>query len=433
MASVLGKNIVDNMSLRRCIFVALGFLLGAINMLYSEVYYVLIVLALLINWYFDWKVLKKDMLQEWHYLVLPLVFVFYIVVHYIVSLFVGVAGKTSWSSIESLLLYFFILPLYWLSVKPFLTPSLLRKFLIALCCGVLLLSLCKFFYLTGNEIWVHPIQVLQEIYKGRFGFNMGFWGGYFYLEPHACYLCISSLIAAFFFLTNFGWKKYFFALLLFLSLLFLSYTVTKGAICGMVLGCIILFGGILRYWSWKKRIVSMLLVILIAWGIGSLLSGVYNQRYNELKREIVAMKEGKLLVGSFSGRIRLLKANMNHVNEFGCWGLGVYKKQVVEKWYEKYPGNTHAHNSFMEYWVLGGVLGLFFVLYYFVAPIVRMVRLHKYSILGLAVIIALFFMNNTTILIILVDSSPLVITMLVLLYFYVDKFNELEQCEILNN
>ena len=53
-------------------------------------------------------------------------------------------------------------------------------------------------------------------------------------------------------------------------------------------------------------------------------------------------------------------------------------------------------------------------------------KIHRYSPLGIAIIATLAFMNNSTILIILVDSAPFIITMLTLLFFYADKFYELE-------
>ena len=138
------------------------------------------------------------------------------------------------------------------------------------------------------------------------------------------------------------------------------------------------------------------------------------------------MQEGELKVGSFSGRIRLLKANFAHFKQFGVYGFGVYKKSIVKEWYEKFPGNTHAHNSFVEYWITGGICGLIFIIYYFIAPLLRMRKIHRYSPLGIAIIATLAFMNNSTILIILVDSAPFIITMLTLLFFYADKFYELE-------
>lgn len=416
--------IVNN---RANIFLGIGFLLGAINLLYSQLFYIFLLLAFVVNLWKDWNVFRYNVLKEWRYLILPLVGVLYLVVHYLISLFWGITYKPSWSMVEYLLLYFFVLPLYLLSVKPFLTSHLLKRFLIMLCLGILLINFIKFFYLTGWQIFVEPILTLKEIYAGRFGFNMGFWGGYFYLESQACYLSICSLLNVYFLLIEIGGKKriILYWVILIFSLLFLSFTVTKGAILGFLLGIIVLVIIIWRRLSKIRRIVFSTVFTITLVIATMTLSGVYHSRYKELTNEIKAMQEGKLLIGSFSGRIIILQRNLEHLDQFGIWGLGVYKKNIRKEWY-KGLDVTHAHNSFIEFWVSGGLLGMIYIFYYFVAPILKMRRLKQFSAIVFTIIIALGLMNCTTILIILVDSSPFVISLLALLFFYTDKFYELE-------
>lgn len=413
------------------IFLGIGFLMGCINLLYSEFFYICILIALMINLKGNWKLFLHNVRQEWKYIILPIVGVLYLVLHYFISLLLGVKGKPYWSFVELLILYFFVFSLYFISIKPFLTSNVLKKFLLSLCVGIMVINTVKFFYLTGLGVFTDPANTLKEIYAQRFGMNMGFWGGYFYLEPQACYLCVSSLISMFF-LMNEAWivqnrkQLLFYSLILFFSLLFLSFTVTKGAILGVVLGFLVLIILAWRKWSRTRKITFILTVSLSLLTVIPILPEMYFYRYRELADEIEAMKEGELKVGSFSGRILLLKANFIHFKQFGLYGFGVYKKSIIKNWYEKYPGNTHAHNSFVEYWITGGICGLMFLIYYFVAPLLRMRKLHKYSPLGIAIIVSLIFMNNTTILIILVDSAPFIIAMLALLFFYTDKFYELD-------
>lgn len=420
-----------NNRLNANVFLGIGFLMGSINMLYSEFFYICILSAFVINLKGNGKLFLQNVREEWKYIFLPIVGTMYLGIHYLVSLFLGVNGKPSWSFAEFLILYFFVFSLYLISIKPFLTVDLLKKFLLSLCIGILAINIVKFFYLTGLGIFTDPANTLKEIYTQRFGMNMGFWGGYFYLEPQACYLCVSSLISMFF-LMNGEWisqnrkQLLLYSLILISSLLFLSFTVTKGAILGVILGFVVLIILIWRNWSGMKKITFILTASISLLIVIPILPDIYFHRYHELTNEIKAMQEGELKVGSFSGRIRLLKANFAHFKQFGVYGFGVYKKSIVKEWYEKFPGNTHAHNSFVEYWITGGICGLIFIIYYFIAPLLRMRKIHRYSPLGIAIIATLAFMNNSTILIILVDSAPFIITMLTLLFFYADKFYELE-------
>ncbi len=77
--------------------------------------------------------------------------------------------------------------------------------------------------------------------------------------------------------------------------------------------------------------------------------------------------------------------------------------------------------------MIGGIAGLFFILYYFFVPVVRMIKTKKCSVLVLSVICALFIGCNTSVLIIFVDSVPFVIFLLAVSFFYPEQFAELEK------
>ena len=58
--------------LRSNVFLGIGFLVGSINLLYSELFYICLVLALLINLKGNWNDFWKDIRSEWKYVLLPL-------------------------------------------------------------------------------------------------------------------------------------------------------------------------------------------------------------------------------------------------------------------------------------------------------------------------------------------------------------------------
>ena len=93
--------------LRSNVFLGIGFLVGSINLLYSELFYICLVLALLINLKGNWNDFWKDIRSEWKYVLLPLGGVVFLCIHYLLSLLLVVNHKTSWSQIESLVFYFF--------------------------------------------------------------------------------------------------------------------------------------------------------------------------------------------------------------------------------------------------------------------------------------------------------------------------------------
>lgn len=423
--------------LRSNVFLGIGFLVGSINLLYSELFYICLVLALLINLKGNWNDFWKDIRSEWKYVLLPLGGVVFLCIHYLLSLLLVVSHKTSWSQIESLVFYFFTFALYLVSVKNVLTSNLLKNFMLSVCLGVLVLNIVKFFYLVGCQFFVSPIIILKTLYAERFGMNMGFWGGYFYLEPQACYLAISALLSVFLLLTfnrkqDCKWRLVVYSIILLCLLFFLSLTVTKGAIIAFVLGFLTLGICSWKMLSWYRK---WLLIGFTCLGIGVgifSLSGVFSARYNDFKSELLKITQGDVSLGggTTSFRLMLWKENFKHIDEFGMWGLGVYKKTCTEEWYKNTPGANNAHNSFIEYWVSGGILGLCFIFYYFLAPIFRMRKQNSWSALVVAIIVTLFVANNSCVLIILVDSAPFVILLLELCFLYAVKFSEFEKSSL---
>ena len=114
--------------IRIWIFIILSFLLGSINVLYNVTFYIVLLSALCVNIAIDPKSFFKEVRKEWKYLMLPIVVCIYLVVHYLFSLLGESVGyKISWRTTEPLLLYFFVITLYLLSLKKIMTPSALLK------------------------------------------------------------------------------------------------------------------------------------------------------------------------------------------------------------------------------------------------------------------------------------------------------------------
>ena len=428
-------------SLPTRMFIAVAFLLGSINVLYNVVFYIFLILAFLVNVKMDFRGFLHNLCKEWKYILLPLVGCVYLTIHYLCTLDCSLyaAYRPSWSSVELLLLYFFMIPLYVLSVRNFVTPLLLKKALSALCWGILLLNFVKLFYVAGLTLFTHPLMALNTLYTGRFGEDMAFLGGFVYLEPQAIYLVISALISYFFILKQIRVKdsKRFVAGCVFVfvfSLLFLSFTVTKGAILSFIGGVVVLSIAYLRRISPWVPWAFLIVFLLLLFGTWFFLPHAYVNRIEEMEREIESVQRGEFAGATISSRAGIIKENMQHFHQFAWFGLGVYKKAMTNEWYKNSPYIdvvvTNAHNSFLEFWLRWGIGGVLYLFYFFFAPVIRMLRQKKGVYLTLACIIALCIGNSTSILIILVDSSPFVILFLAMGYFYNDIFYQLQETEI---
>lgn len=327
------------------------------------------------------------------------------------------------------------MPLYLLSVKDVLSVKIFRKALNAFCWGVIVFNIMKFFCLTGTLFFVEPTSAFSFVYDTRFGGNMNLLGGFVYLEPQAVYICVSALISYFLFLTyskdrKMCWGKVNNLLVLILSILFLSFTVTKGAILAFVLAF-----SFLSIVYFRKKPLKFKLFFLGFIVVGLLcgycfLPQAYVQRLESMKQEIENLQDGNFKGSSVAARWGLMKENFEHINQFGLWGLGFYKSAITEEWYEnssyKLKGIHNAHNTFVEYWLSGGIWGLIFILYYFVKPLLEMQRRKQFVYLPMAIIITLFIAANTCVIANLEDSLPVVVCMLAMFYLYIPLFWKLQ-------
>lgn len=422
-------------NINEILFIAVAFLLGSINVLYDSVFYAILIIAFLVNLKSDYKYFLNSVKQEWKYLLLPIVGVLYIVVHYLCSLLFNVPYKASWSMVEMLLAYFLFISLYVLSAKKFLTSRLLRQSLFALCAGILCFNMTKLFYIVGTSLYSNPREAFNLLYSQRFGSNMDMLGGFVYLEPQAIYIVIAAVISYFFIMNynkNLEKRSWLICNILFLvlSLVFLSFTVTKGSILAFLGGALFLTIVYLRKKSRRFRLTFVIIFCICVVGMYFLIPSAYEKRLKQVINEIENVQEGQFEGSSIAPRLGLIKENFSHFDEFGLFGLGVYKGAATREWYSKSPyhisGISNAHNVFVEFWLIGGVPGLLFIFFYFLAPVYKMVKRKRYSFSIIAMFLSLFIAANTCVIIFLVDSKPLVIYILVLSFFYLDRFIALQ-------
>lgn len=422
-------------SVCKFLFVTTAFLLGSCEVLYDIEVYIFMVFAFLVNLKYDYQGFCQYLKKEKYYVIWPLVGVGYFIIHFLISKYIlDITYRASWGVIEKLLLFFFFIPIYVLSAKSFLDVRLLKKFLLFFCLGVLLFNVVNLFYLTQFSLFTSFKETINDLYTSRFGMNKDMLGGHMYLEPVALYLAITSVISYFFVITgNFRTAKKTvlgYIAILILALLFLSFTVTKGAILAFLGGIVLLSVWYFRKLSLRTKFIFVFSFVLIL-GLGYLfMPESYKVRMHAAVNEIENIRNDQYKGGSIAPRAGLMKENFSHFEDFALFGLGVYKRDVTGNWYEnsKYPIQTltNAHNSFVEFWLIGGIPYLAYILFLFGAPVYKMFKQKKYSFLLLSIILTLFIANNTCVLIILVDSSSMVLFFLSMAYLYQPLFRELE-------
>lgn len=396
--------------------------------LYGNVLNFLLILLLIVNVWGNGREFWRNVKQEKYYLGIPVLFLIYMGFH---ALFYRVGAeegfKPSFGIFETLLLYFILVPLYLLSVKSWMSVKLLEKALLFFCGGVLLVNVCMFFELTGWGFFKHPVASLDFIYQSRFGGNRHPLGGDLMLEPQAMVLSLASVIA---FCLTWIRKKFWIGMMAVLLILCLSFTVTKASLLGFAAGAFI--GGVYLFRKLKRRekgiAVAILLVMLLA-GIFYMPKG-YSLRFQETVTEIKNIENGNLQGGSLAPRIMMWKNAEEHFHEYALWGVGLYYKPMLKQWYADSPLISvmpNVHNSFLEYWIKGGIFGLGLIVSVFVFPLVNMIRRKQVSLMALGGIAAIFIASNTCVLFVHNNSLTIILFWLSAFYFYLKEFTGLER------
>lgn len=410
-------------------FLFVASLLGWTSIYGNVICFIMLVL-LLFNLRSDFSFFTQNMKKGKYYLLLPCVFLLYIFGHTIISRFIiGNELKASYGIFETLILFFIVIPLYMLSMKKWMTVSLLRRGLLFFCIGVLVFNIAALFQFAGKSIFTETLNTLDLVYQGRFGGNKAsIFGGFMMLEPQAMTLGVASVIS--FFLVLFHPRSLGKIILALFLLLFLSFTVTKAAILaflvGGMIGCIYIFK---RFTFKEKRNIIITMIVLLVVGIYLIPQGYVN-RFQETCTEIDNIKKGQLEGGSLAPRIAMWREVKNHADEFVVCGVGVYYKEVVKTWFnassDNIAGMTNVHNSFLEYWIKGGILGLLLIVSLFLFPLIKMIKKRRVSLAVIAGLLAIFIPSNTCVLFVHVNSLAIIMFLLSMFYFYSDEFWEME-------
>lgn len=415
-------------------FISIAFLLGSMAMLYTDLFNIFILVAILFNFFSARKEFVANLKSNNGFLKIPLFFFLYIGVHtLILKLFGTETVKYSYSIFESLFFYFIAIPLYVCSMKDTLNRALLKNGLLAFVGGVIIFNIFVFFQLTGEGLYHDPVAAISQLASSRYGANKEIFGGFVFLEPQALYINLAAIIIFYFgIMTRQACRRVGYILLFFLLFFFLMLTETKSAFVSFIAGFSVLVVFMLKGKTWKYKsgmtaLMVGVMILLVVFAPASL-----KERFQVAGTELNnALNDNLSQGGTIVPRVALYKVNFNHFEEFGIWGLGVSYANTVKGWYSgtEYgiSGLTDPHNSFMFYWLNGGIPGLLFVAGLFILPLWRMFRSRSFSFIVLSLWIVILLPNNTTVLLSLNDSKPLILFFLALLYWGNGEFRLWEE------
>lgn len=417
------------------LFLLVAFFLGTWGALFNAVQTVLIGLGLVYNIVKYKDDFLKNLRIYKYYVAIPIVAILYAGIHSLIIVNGGDYAdfKPGYGIFEKLLLFFLLGVLYVISVKSFMTTELLKKFLIYFTISVFTFNLVMIFHLTGVQLFVHPGDTITYLYESRFGFTKYFLGGQVYLDAEAMQIYAAALIAYFFGISQSKQRDKIIAFTCFIILVwFLSLTVTKSSILSFLCGFILFNFYFLRKLSLPFRRTLILTFVLVGVLGYFFRPASFDQRWEQTKQEINDVRNGNTEAGgSITPRYVFYRSCFENIDSWGIWGLGVYTNPVSKQWYI-HSGNhvvaalSHSHNSYLQYWMLLGVVGFLFILSWFVLPVIQMIRLKQYSFLALALILAFFIDNNFEVMLIVSDGLPVVIFFLAMFYVHQNKFYKLE-------
>lgn len=421
-------------SLQKRFFLIVAFLLGSVAPLYGNAFNFLLLTFVLLIAIMNRREFTANLKKEYEYLLIPFLYLLYFTIHTLIVLVKGnPISKPAYSGFEALLLCFILVPVYISTIRPWFTVQLLERFLFYFCLGCLFLNLYVLFDLTGTRLFSQTKEALVFVYNYRFGDNREVLGGFFFLEPRALYIVLSALISYYMVIVNTCYRmKVGYGMMFLIFLIFLSFTVTKGSILAFVSGFILINFYICKVQTWKIRfVIGGVAVVLLCFAFLFGESISYQNRMEQMKVETKNVMAGDYSGGSIAPRVAFFREAFKHVDEFGVWGLGVCAKNRVQEWYRTSDADiwyySNVHNAFLYNWIQGGIVGLAFLLFLFIAPIWRMIRRKKFSYLVLASIVMIFITSNTCVMFSLSNSRSFILFLFAMFYFYSDTFAELER------
>lgn len=416
--------------LRKGICITIVFLLGSIATININLFNILIAIGILFNFSFVRKTFSNNLKKGNIFLKIPLLFCLYMSLHTLVLKYFGqetVAYR--YSIFESLFFYFIAIPLYLFSNRDLLENSKFLKALLSIfMIAVTIFNTTIFFQLAGYDFFQDPLMVINQIAANRFGGNKEVFGGFLFLEPQTLYINLAAIIAYYYaILSRKLYHQIGYIFIFLLLIFFLILTETKSAYIVFIIGFLAITFFLLKNktpkfrWKYSVIFISCFTLLLLS------TPESFRNRLKEAQNELNNTWKGNLSGGStIMPRVALYKVNFTHLNEYGLWGLGVAYSNTIKKWYNEANYGieklTDPHNSFMFFWLTGGVIGLLFALSLFFLPLWEMLRKRKFSFLAIALWLMMFIANNTTVLLDLNDSKSLIIFFLTLLYLKSSEF-----------
>lgn len=417
-------------------FLSIGFLLGSFAPLYGKTFNYYLLIIILFCAITNWNMFVQNLKAGKSYILVFIAYLFYISLQTLYMQWKSeITDKPYYGIFEDILLNFILIPIYITTLRKWLTPRLLEFFLLFFCIGCLLMNIYITYDLIHTRSFTNFQTAIEFLYSSRFGDNKwSFLGGSLFLEPQTLYIALTALISYFMaFINQHYGMKILYGIMFLLLVIFLSFTVTKAGILAFFIGFIIVNLYIFKQSSLRTRLVAFAILSLLVGGI--LVFNTSNKKYGERTEEIVKevknVKNGVYAGGTIAPRIGFIRESYIHADEFAIWGLGIYAKNRVKDWLIHSDAGldvfTNVHNSFIHYWIQGGIIGFGVIMFLFLAPFYRMWKSKGFSCLIVSLTAIILIMNNTSILLALNNTRLMILLMLGLFYFYSDTFFQMEK------
>ena len=420
----------------RLLFLLVGFLSGGLGILYGMTFHYILLSMVLFYAILDWDSCVERLHAGRKYI---LVFIGYFLYLVLQTFFLfwdsGIEGNAHYGIFETTLLNFILVPVYVAMLKGWLTVPLLKRFLFLFCAGCVLLNGYIVFDLLAGEAFSNAQEALGRLYINRFGENKtSLLGGNLLLEPQVFYIVLAALVSyGLIFWSGRKRVKLACGIMFLLLLLFLSFTVSKAGILAFSLGFIVLNICFMKQNAWKFCWVFSVCVLCIGFMLfaSDSFEQKYKERVDEVLTEVMNVRQGIYDGSTIAPRIGFIREAYRHANEFAVCGLGVYAKERVKIWLRDSDAGLgefrNVHNTFLHYWIQGGILGISLVVFLWGVPLYCMVKNRKYSYLIISLVVVVVITNSTCILLDLNNSRLIIVLLSSMFYFHGDVFYELEK------
>lgn len=418
-------------------FLAMGGLLGSVGILYGMTFHYFLLFVAIFFAFSNWNSFIEKVRSGKDYILVFIVYLLYISLQTI-FLNAGVNDKAYFGIFETISLNFILVPVYVATLREIMTSRLLKQFLFLFCAGCVLLNLYIVFYLVGKKAFMDMQSTIEFLYTSRFGDNkMSLLGGSLLLEPQAFTIALTALISYIMIFIERRWEmKILCGMMLLLLLFFLSFTVTKAGLLAFTAGFVLVNIYILKKRTWRMRLTLLACVFLFVSGV--FVFDGFREKYKERTGEIIVelgnIKHGVYSGGTIAPRVGFIREAYIHVDEFAFWGLGVYAKNRVKEWFKNSDAGLgefrNVHNTFLHYWIQGGVFGLAIMIFLFGAPFYMMIRNRRFSYLIASMMVVIIITNGSTILLDLNNSRFIIVLLLSMFYYYGDTFRQIEKAII---